>query len=107
MTEHDEYTGVDLDGVICKQSGDLSDTALEIVSALGSYTEISPSGTGLHVIVDKTTSNGNRRDGVEMYDQGLSDIHGDVYKGHTEIAANQTGVDTVRYGYIEKLLPPP
>ena len=82
LTEHDEYTGVDLDGVICKQSGDLSDTALEIVSALGSYTEISPSGTGLHVIVRaKLPLNGNDA-AAEMYDQGrFLTFTGDVYKG--------------------------
>lgn len=104
LTEHDEYTGVDLDGVICKKSGDLSDTALEIVSTLGSYTEISPSGTGLHVIVRaKLPPNGNRRGSVEMYDQGrFLTFTGDVYKGHTKIAANQTGVDTVHARWIHR-----
>ena len=42
------YMGIDLDGVI-DDSGQLSDFAAEIVRTLDSYTEYSPSGTGLHL----------------------------------------------------------
>lgn len=42
--------GVDLDHVI-NESGTLTPQAREIVSKLDSYTEVSPSGTGLHIFV--------------------------------------------------------
>lgn len=47
----DGLAGVDLDKVINPETGEISDRALKIVQALGSYTELSPSRTGLHVIV--------------------------------------------------------
>jgi hypothetical protein len=49
FTADDPYVGIDLDdAVVC---GEISDWAREIVAALDSYTEISPSGSGLHVLV--------------------------------------------------------
>lgn len=42
--------GVDLDHVI-DEAGTLTPQAQEIVGKLGSYTEVSPSGTGLHIFV--------------------------------------------------------
>jgi putative DNA primase/helicase len=45
--------------------------AMEIVNALNSYTEVSPSGEGLHVWALGKLPNGRRRNGnVEMYDSG-------------------------------------
>lgn len=43
--------GIDLDHVIDPESGEVSSEALKIVETMNSYTEISPSGTGLHVFV--------------------------------------------------------
>lgn len=43
--------GIDLDHVIDPESGEVSPAALKIVEAMNSYTEISPSGTGLHIFV--------------------------------------------------------
>ena len=43
--------GIDLDHVINPESGEVSPAALKIVEAMNSYTEISPSGTGLHIFV--------------------------------------------------------
>jgi primase-polymerase (primpol)-like protein len=41
-----------------------------IVYALNSYTEFSPSGTGLHVITQATIPQGRRKDQLEMYSTG-------------------------------------
>jgi hypothetical protein len=49
FTEDDPFVGVDLDG--CVTDGDMTEGAWEVVKALDSYTEGSPSGTGLHIIV--------------------------------------------------------
>ena len=49
FTSTDPYTGVDLDH--CRTRGDLEPGAAEIVRRLNSYTEWSPSGEGLHILV--------------------------------------------------------
>lgn len=63
--------GIDLDGCIDK-SGNLSDFASDVVKRVNSYTEISPSGTGLHILAfGKIPSNiNNQSAGIEMYIKG-------------------------------------
>jgi putative DNA primase/helicase len=60
--------GVDLDH--CMTAGAITDAALGIIRALDSYTESSPSGTGVHVLLRGVLPPGRRRtaDGVELYD---------------------------------------
>ena len=66
----DGIAGVDLDDAI-NDAGNPEPWALEIVQQLKSYTEISPSGRGLHVIVRGKLPPKRRRKGrVEMYDSG-------------------------------------
>jgi putative DNA primase/helicase len=66
-------TGVDIDGCHDLRSGEVESWALGIVEALDSYTEISPSGTGLKIFL-KGTKPGERCVGwvegrrVEVYD---------------------------------------
>jgi putative DNA primase/helicase len=66
----DGFVGIDLDH--CVENGDLLPWAKEIVTDLDSYTEYSPSGTGVHIFVKGTLPEGRRRrkDGVEMYSEG-------------------------------------
>jgi len=49
FSETDEYTGIDLDH--CVTDGIVHPAAMDIVQRLGSYTEFSPSGRGLHIII--------------------------------------------------------
>jgi putative DNA primase/helicase len=65
------YSGVDLDKCRDPVSGEIASWALDIVRMLDSYTEISPSGTGLHVLLKaKLDDKGARRGPVELYDTG-------------------------------------
>ena len=65
----DPYTGVDLDKCRKPETGEIEPWALEIVRHLNSYTEVSPSGTGLHIWIKGKLPPGARRKGkVEMYD---------------------------------------
>lgn len=57
FTESDPYVGLDFDR--CRTNGTLDDYVLQVVRQLDSYTEVSPSGTGLHVYV-KADLNGHR-----------------------------------------------
>ncbi len=65
----DGFVGVDLDGCRDATSGVIEPWAQEIVDRLNSYTEVSVSGTGIHVICQGALPPGRRRKGsVEMYD---------------------------------------
>jgi primase-polymerase (primpol)-like protein len=65
----DPYTGVDLDKCRDLETGVIEPWAREIIDRLQSYTEFSPSGTGLHILVQgKLPPGGNRKGRVEMYD---------------------------------------
>ncbi len=61
--------GVDLDGVV--KDGKLTPEAQDIIKTLDSYTEYSPSGTGVHILCKGTIPPKDRRKGnVEMYSEG-------------------------------------
>ena len=67
----DPYCGVDLDACLDPATEAIAPWATEIVAALASYTEITPSGRGLHIIVRGRLPPGRRRQGpIEMYDSG-------------------------------------
>jgi hypothetical protein len=62
--------GIDLDGVV-SEDGSVEPWAESVLEQLWSYTEVSPSGTGLHTIVRGTmpAGLGNKADGIEIYDR--------------------------------------
>ncbi len=63
--------GVDLDDCRDPESGAIDPAARAIVEALDSYTEVSPSGSGLHVLAHGALPPGRRRAGtIEMYSTG-------------------------------------
>lgn len=51
FTDSDPYAGIDIDNCRDPITGDIADWAWTIIRALDSYTEVSPSGTGVHTIV--------------------------------------------------------
>lgn len=66
----DPFVGVDLDDCFDPESGELADWAMFIVWHLASYTEVSPSGTGVHLWMRGTLPSGRRRAGhIELYDR--------------------------------------
>lgn len=71
FTESDPFCGADLDSCIHPETGEVEPWAKDIVGGLDSYTEISPSGTGLHIIVRaEVPPGGNRKGSIELYDCG-------------------------------------
>jgi primase-polymerase (primpol)-like protein len=97
----DPYTGVDLD------QGLSAVERMAIVAALKSYTETSPSGNGVHVIV-RASLNGhgrNRKGPFEVYEQGrYFTVTGDHIVGTpATIEERQAQLDEV----LERFLPKP
>jgi hypothetical protein len=71
FTAEDDLCGVDLDGCLDPKTGGLEGWARQIVEELDSYTEISPSGTGVHILIRATLPEGRNRNGrFEAYDRG-------------------------------------
>jgi primase-polymerase (primpol)-like protein len=70
FTSEDDLCGVDLDGCLNPETGEIEGWAQEIIEELNSYTEISPSGAGVHVLVRATLPEGRNRKGrFEVYDR--------------------------------------
>jgi putative DNA primase/helicase len=61
----DPYTGIDLDNCV-DENGEIAGWAMEIVRYFDSYTELSASGSGLHIIVRGEVPN-RRKGDVEVY----------------------------------------
>jgi RecA-family ATPase len=71
FTHEDDFCGVDLDGCLDPVSGEIEPWAQEVIEDLDSYTEISPSGTGVHILLRGELPSGRNRKGrFEAYDWG-------------------------------------
>lgn len=72
IAEHDSVVGIDLDRCVDKESGEVAPWAVEITERLDTYTEISPSGTGLHLLmvgqIPRNVKQSKPR-GIEVYDE--------------------------------------
>ncbi len=69
----DGILGIDLDHCYNPETGELTEAAADIVATVRSYTEFSPSGTGLHILCAGRLPKGARRNnqaGIEMYEAG-------------------------------------
>jgi hypothetical protein len=106
------YMGVDQDHVL--NDGVLTSTAERIMADLDSYTEVSPSGTGVKSFVRaKKPGNGWSKItglGLEMYDEGrYFTLTGHIVDGvPNEPQERQTQVDTLYYRVLaEKATPVP
>lgn len=111
--ENDPYCGIDLDGCRNPVDGSLHSAAAEIVERLDSYTEISPSGTGIHIIVKgEVPPGGNRKGKHELYDRGrYFAMTGMPYNGTPRtIESRQEAVDAIHasiFGKTEDPAPRP
>jgi putative DNA primase/helicase len=71
FTADDPYCGIDLDSCRDAVTGEIEPWALKIIKRFDSYTEVSPSGTGLHILIKgQLPKGGNRKGKIEIYNQG-------------------------------------
>jgi primase-polymerase (primpol)-like protein len=71
FTRDDPYLGADLDDCRSPATGALMEWAKKVITQLDSYTEVSPSGTGVHVIAKAEFPYEKHRSGdLELYSDG-------------------------------------
>lgn len=90
LTENDPYAFIDLDNPHAlnldgtpkfQNAQELLDRQIKIYTEFNSFSERSPSGTGLHVIVKGSVPAGRRRGSIEVYSsQRYMTMTGDVYR---------------------------
>lgn len=109
---------IDLDDVRDPETDEISEEAAEIIERLDSYTEVSVSGTGVHIVVyarlpdGVATVDGDPLDdigSIEMYDHGrlLAATWGHVEGTPTEINDRQATVDELIEEYSSHRLTDP
>jgi len=96
--------GVDLDHVI-DGDGKLTPQAHEVVGKLNSYTEISPSGTGLHIFVMAPSANITRHRKkdyfLEIYNEGrYFTVTGNVYGSIRAIETRTTELQNIHDKFL-------
>lgn len=78
FTENDPYAFIDLDD--CEGDKSILERQLKIFEQFNSYSEKSPSGTGLHIICKGSLKSGRKKFAVEIYTWGrYATFTGDVY----------------------------
>ncbi len=124
FTSDSPYCGIDIDHCIDPDTGKINPNALDIVETMDSYTEYSPSGTGLHIIYKgnlhpewKKKAANALGEGVhlEMYQTGrYFTVTGNKYGTQSLVNERdsfaglvQNAYMTVKGGFCEKALPEP
>ena len=101
-----DLTGVDLDHCRDQETGQIEPWAVEVVTLIDSYTEVSPSGTGLRIICRGKIPGPRRRKGsVEMYDESspryltITGVH--LEGTPTTVEERQKAVEHVYFNFLE------
>ena len=101
----DGMTGIDIDHCRDEVTGELTPFAETILGNMGTYTEVSPSGTGIRIFLIGNKPKGNcvdRKKGIEIYDSGrYFTVTGHVLHD-VPIASRQEELDCLH----AKLFPP-
>ncbi|KTG30225.1 phage NrS-1 polymerase family protein, partial [Haloferax profundi] len=85
-------------------TGDVDDDAQDIIDRLDSYTEVSPSGTGYHVLIKGELPNGrNRRGHIELYDTArFFTVTGDrVDNTPGQVKRRQDALEAIHREYVQ------
>ena len=105
FTDNDPIVGVDLDDCREPDTCEAEPLARDIIDRLDSYTEVSPSGTGFHVLLKGELPQGrNRRGSVELYDSAryftVTGKH--VSETPLRIARRQDALEAIYREYVEE-----
>ncbi len=70
FTAADPFAGIDLDDCLDPETGVIKPWADAIIKRIASYTEVSPSGTGVKIFCRASLARSLKRGNIEMYDRG-------------------------------------
>lgn len=108
FTSEDSYVGIDIDHCV-DENGDLTPFAMEIVKKMGSYTELSPSGKGIHIICKGILPQGRNKNetlGLEIYDRNrFFTITGKIVEGYSEIQERTVEIIQIFNSYLARKMP--
>src|SRR5512136_47259 len=96
FSSKDPFCGIDIDDCRNPKNGEISPGGKKILEHFpDNYAEISPSGTGIKIIIrGKLPGTGRKKGDVEVYDKGrYFTITGDSLNGVTTINDGQEGLD--------------
>ncbi len=95
FTENDPYTAIELDKVIDKDSRKIEPWAQEIIDQMDSFTEISKSGLGIHILLRGNKHDTRCRKGqIEVYDhKRYFALTGNIFGDRNTIEDRQEGLD--------------
>jgi putative DNA primase/helicase len=106
FTKDDPFVGIDLDKVRDPDSGSVSNDDIRfIVEKMDTYTEVSPSGTGYHIISRGKLPDGRtRHNGIEMYDNArFFTMSGNHVDGSPQMTKERTAEMKLIHGaFLEK-----
>ncbi|MFA9418160.1 hypothetical protein [Natrinema sp. HArc-T2] len=108
FTDDDPFVGIDLDDCRDPETGSPGTDAREIILELESFTEVSPSGTGYHVIVrGSLPGDRSRRGSVEMYETArFFTVTGDrVETTPSQVMERPAALESVYTEYIAETEP--
>ena len=97
FTKKAGLVGIDIDHCI-DPDGVVLPHALEWINLASSYTEVSPSGTGFHIIIKGNLSSrkGQKKALGEIYESGrFFTVTGDVWDNNDTIDSNQSAIDHI------------
>lgn len=90
ITSGDSIVGIDLDD--CLSNNQLKSGARRIVDQIDSYTELSPSGNGIHILLEGDLSGLDTPSNIEIYDQKrYFTLTGDHLPGTPDCIHNRQG----------------
>jgi primase-polymerase (primpol)-like protein len=71
FSKSDPFCGIDLDNCRNPETGEIENWALKVIRGVNSYTEVSPSCTGIKIFAEgKLPVPGRKSGNIEMYDNG-------------------------------------
>ena len=115
FTADSPFCGIDIDHCINSDTGEISDKAIEIIEQMGSYAEISPSGTGIHIIYKGKNHSEwrcKKQDALgggvhlEMYQEGrYFTVTGNQYGNTTGIQEGERAATAIQARYMTQETP--
>ena len=108
FTESDPFVGLDFDDV--KEGSNFTEEVLDLVERLDSYTEVSSSGTGLHIIAEgkhlddrKTRGDLSELGHLEVYDESRYFVlTADTFNGLETVESRPTVVRVVQEEHLPR-----